>query len=447
MKAKLTDKFLNSARCRPPTEGRTIVADSGLPGLTLRLYAPSARNPSGLRQWFLRYRPRRQAQRATVLGHFDAMSLADARQRAHDILGAARKGLDLIAEEVRQAEERKAAEARRRTVRQVGEDYLASVEGRLRSYRDIKSRFKNHVFPKFGDRLIGEVRRGDIVGFLDELQERGLRNMVNKVREGLISLFGYAVERDYIDANPAAATKKPRGLEPPRQRVLSRDEMRNLWQALDRISDPGRSYIRVLMLTGCRREEARAMRWQELDLDAGLWTLPAERNTTGRAHEVPLTSSVVEILRERQRLKNPGFYVFSLDGKRPMSVHQIKARLEKESGVADWRLHDLRRTLRTGLAELGIPYEIAERVIGHAVTGLERVYNVFAYRDEKRAALDRWAAHLRFIVGDARDAANVVPMRRPHRTEIAADRVDPDKAGSRTDLPPRAPSGTPSGTR
>jgi predicted component of type VI protein secretion system len=128
MKAKLTDKFLNSARCRPPTEGRTIVADTGFAGLTLRLCAPSARNPSGLRQWFLRYRPRRQAQRATVLGHFDAMRLAEARQRARDVLGAARKGLDLIAEEVRQAEERKAAEARRRTVRQLGEDYLASVE-------------------------------------------------------------------------------------------------------------------------------------------------------------------------------------------------------------------------------------------------------------------------------------------------------------------------------
>jgi integrase len=411
MKAKLTDKFLISARCRPPAQGRVIIADTSVPGLTLRLCAPSTRAPEGLRQWFLRYRPRGQAQRARVLGHYPALPLAQARQRSRDILTAARKGLDLIAEEEREAEEQKAAEARRRTVRQVATDYLASVRDRLRSYRDIKSRLDNHILPKFGDRLIGELRRGEIVEFLDELRNAGMRHMVNRSRETLIQLFGFAVERGYADANPAAATKKFRGLEPPRERVLSRDETRSLWQALDRITEPGRSYVRVLMLTGCRREEARAMRWDELDLDAALWTLPISRNKGGRAHEIPLTAPVVAILRERERQRLLGPYVFSLDGKRPMAVHQIKARLDEESGIAEWRLHDLRRTLRTGLAELGIPYEIAERVIGHAVGGLERVYNVFAYRDEKRAALEKWAAHLRFVVGDARDAANVVPLK------------------------------------
>ncbi len=410
MKTKLTDKFLNSARCRPPAEGRVAIADATVPGLALRLNASTTKNPQGLRQWFLRYRPRGQAQRAAVLGHYPALTLANAHERARDILNAARQGVDLLAEEARQAEERKAAEARRRTVRQVAEDYLAGIEGKLRSYRDIESRFANHILPRFGDRLIGEVRRGEIVEFLDDLQRQGLRHMVNRARESLISLFGYAVDRDYIEANPAAATRKPRGLEPPRERVLTRDEMRRLWQALDRMAELARGYVRVLMLTGCRRQEARAMQWAELDLDAALWTLPAGRTKAARAHEIPLSAPVIEILRERERQRQAGPYVFSLDGKRPMSVHQHKARLDQEAGIADWRLHDLRRTLRTGLAELGVPYEIAERVIGHATTGLERVYNVFSYRDEKRAALDRWAAHLRFIVGDARDAANVVEL-------------------------------------
>ena len=102
--------------------------------------------------------------------------------------------------------------------------------------------------------------------------------------------------------------------------------------------------------------------------------------------------------------------MFTIDGKRPMAVHQIKARLDRETGIADWRLHDLRRTLRSGLAELGVSYEIAERVIGHAMPQLERTYNVFAYREEKRNALEQWARHLAIIVTDGRAAPNVVPL-------------------------------------
>ena len=86
--------------------------------------------------------------------------------------------------------------------------------------------------------------------------------------------------------------------------------------------------------------------------------------------------------------------MFTIDGSRPMTVHQIKARLDRETGIKDWRLHDLRRTLRSGLAEIKVSYEIAERVIGHAMPQLERTYNVFTYREEKRSALERWALHL-----------------------------------------------------
>ena len=106
-----------------------------------------------------------------------------------------------------------------------------------------------------------------------------------------------------------------------------------------------------------------------------------------------------------------GPYVFTIDGKRPMTVHQIKTRLDLETGIEDWRLHDLRRTLRSGLAELGVSYEIAERVIGHSMPQLERTYNVFAYREEKRRALEQWARHLTVIVTDGRAASNVVPLR------------------------------------
>ena len=405
MKTKLTDRFIRTRKL--PAKGRLIITDAALPGLSLRVNPASRKNPDGLRYWLLRYRPRHQEQRATVLGPYPALSLADARERAGDIVNAAKKGIDLIAEEKRQAEDRQKAEARARTIRDVGNDYLAHIRGHLKSHQSINSHFRHHIFPALGNRLIGEVRRADIVELLDELQHRhGLRHMTNRVRASLICLFGYAIERQLVEINPAAGTKR-RQVERPRERVLSRDELRLLWRALDIIPEPGRSYIRILMLTGCRREEARAMQWDELDLESRLWSLPSQRTKGARAHEIPLSDGAAEIIFSMPR---NGPYVFTIDGKRPMAVHQIKARLDRETGIQDWRLHDLRRTLRSGLAELGVSYEIAERVIGHAMPQLERTYNVFAYREEKRNALERWARHLAIIVTDGRAAPNVVPL-------------------------------------
>jgi integrase len=118
--------------------------------------------------------------------------------------------------------------------------------------------------------------------------DAGLRHTTNRVPESLICLFGYAIERELVETNPATGTKR-RKVEIPRERILSADELRLLWQALDRVPDPGRSYVRVLMLTGCRREEARAMKWAELDLEGRLWSLPSQRTKSARAHEMPLS--------------------------------------------------------------------------------------------------------------------------------------------------------------
>src|SRR6516162_1528228 len=144
MKIKLTDRFIRTRK--PPAKGRLIITDTALPGLSLRINPASTKNPDGLRYWLLRYRPRYQAQRSTVLGPYPALSLAEARQRAGDIVNAAQRGIDLPAEEKRQIEERRKADARARTVREVGSDYLALCEGRLKSYRNIESRFRNHIF-------------------------------------------------------------------------------------------------------------------------------------------------------------------------------------------------------------------------------------------------------------------------------------------------------------
>jgi integrase len=152
-----------------------------------------------------------------------------------------------------------------------------------------------------------------------------------------------------------------------------------------------RAYFRVVLLTGARRNEVGGLPWSEIDLDAGLWRLPAERNKSGRPFEIPLSPPVLETLRSLPRI---GPMIFAIDGKKLMTLRHLIERMRRDTGILDIRLHDLRRTLRTGLAELGVTFEVAERVLNHAMPGLQAVYNRHNYLAEKRTALTLWAEHV-----------------------------------------------------
>jgi hypothetical protein len=169
MTVKLTDRFLSSRKA--PMSGRAIYTDSVVPGLTFRVNAATASNPSGRRDWLLRYRPRRQRQRAAGLGSYPAVSLAKARERAGEIIAAAKRGVDLIAAEERDAEARHAAESKAQPLYEIANAYLENVK-RLRSWRDIESRLRCHIIPRLGNKPLGEITRADVVEFLDGLERK-----------------------------------------------------------------------------------------------------------------------------------------------------------------------------------------------------------------------------------------------------------------------------------
>jgi integrase len=388
MAKRLTDKYLKSLK--PPASGRLVIPDAAAPGLSLRVTA------TGAQSWLVRFRPRGQKQKGVVLGPYPAVTLAYARQRATKIVAGAKAGMDLIADEQRQAEAEARARARARTVAEVAPDFLRASE-RLKSYRQRESYTRNHILPHLGDRIVGEVRRADIVELLDAVEGSGLRQTTNRVRETLLALFEFAVERQLADANPVAGSRRRR-VEVKRQRVLTPDEIRALWLGLDEMADPVPAFIRTLLLTGVRREEARGARWSEVDRNGALWVIPGSRTKNGRTHEVPLSGAMLDIL---AAVAQRGPYVFTRDpdGESPLAdMSGLKAAVDKTSGITGWRLHDLRRTLRTGLAQLGVIHEIAEVCIGHTLPGLTRTYNTHEYRAEKTEALQRWADHLLGIV-------------------------------------------------
>ena len=219
-------------------------------------------------------------------------------------------------------------------------------------------------------------------------------------------MFRYAIEREYVRENPLIGTRS-RKLEVERQRILSSQEIKAIWLALDELPDPGRSFVKVLFLTAARRDEVRRLEWAEIALEDDLWLLPAARNKANRDFEIPLSRQMTALLTRLPRL---GAFVFTVSGAKPWATPgPFKRALDAKSGITGWVFHDIRRTVRSRLAELSVPYEIAERVLNHAMTKLERTYNRHGYRHEKAQALQRWADHLMGLV--YADSDKVVPLR------------------------------------
>ena len=402
MRRKLTDRLINSLKA---IEGRRLViVDAEVRGLCLRVM------PTGARSWLVRYRLPRQAQKAHVVGSYPGISLSAARQRARDVTGAGKRGVDLPAQERRDVEDREKAAATARTVSQLATEFIENyAKPHHRRWRDTELRLHNHVLPKLGNRAVGDVRRADITELLDDLEHRKkLRQQVNRVRSVLSSMFKFAIEREYAVENPVSGTRA-RKLELERSRTLDDAELRAVWRAVDDVDEPARSFIKTLLLTAVRRDEARCMRWDEINSAGDLWVVPAARTKAAKDFEVPLSRQMVKLLAQLPRC---GPFVFSIDGRRPWTRYsRLKGTIDLKSGITGWRYHDLRRTARSRWSEMRVSYEVCERLLNHSMPKLARVYDRHSYRQEKARALQAWSDRLMQIVGDGRAAANVVTLR------------------------------------
>jgi integrase len=248
-------------------------------------------------------------------------------------------------------------------------------------------------------------------------------------------MFNWLVERDVLAANPCAGLKAPTA-ETSRDRVLSDDEIKQVWKASEAIGWPFGPFVKLLLLLGQRREEVAAMRWSEVDIDKALWTIPASRAKNGVAHEVPLSAPAVAILKKLPKVKGEKgavTYVLSTTGDTSISGYaRAKDRVDEEilkamrkaaaeagkdpdkvEGPDRWTLHDLRRTLASGMAKLGTNLPVIERILNHvsgSFGGIVGVYQRHSFSDEKRAALETWGRFVERLVSD-KPVQNVVPIR------------------------------------
>jgi integrase len=277
------------------------------------------------------------------------------------------------------------------------------------------------------DRAVGEIDHNLIFETIRDAGRRGIpglgrRNRGNSdarkrsLHSALATLFAWLKDERKIATNPCIELKRP---TPPtaRDRVLTEREIRAFWQATDQVGQPFGTIFKTLLLTGCRLNEVAAMAWAELSEDGTTWTIPAHRTKNARTHVVPLSPLVRELLAGMKR-KTGVDLVFSTTGETaPSGWSRVKRRLDKlmsnaaEQEIAAWRLHDLRRTSATGMADIGIPPHIVEACLNHVSGhkgGVAGVYNRAAYAAEKKMAIERWCAHIVAIVNGGTD--NVVAL-------------------------------------
>jgi integrase len=193
--------------------------------------------------------------------------------------------------------------------------------------KEVERLLQKEIVGPWRGRRLTQITRADIHAVLDSIVERGSPVQANRALAAFRTMCRWAVERGLTDANPCTGIRAP-SAETARDRALSDDELKAAWQAAEALDQPYREFIQLLILTGQRRSEVAEMRWSEIDLDARLWTLPKGRAKNHRQHEIPLSDSVIRILRTMPQIGGSDF-VFTLYGRRPMcGFHLVKSRLD-----------------------------------------------------------------------------------------------------------------------
>jgi integrase len=374
----------------PPGKSEVIVFDDDIPGWGLRLRV------GGSATFVFQYRIGNK-QRRISLGAASAISAQNARSRASELHARVRLGEDPAGQKI---------ESRTKAVETFGSvvrPFLLVKKAALkpRSYEQVERHLLMHAKRLHGLQITAIDRRA-IATLLTELAANNGPNLANHVRASLSTFYSWAMSQGLADANAIIGTSLA-AIKGPRDRVLSDNELRSIWTALR--DDAYGDIVKLLALTGQRRDEIGSLRWREIDFDKAVISLPAERTKNSRPHDVPLAPAALRILKNRPHLAGRD-YVFGsgANGHRGWSNYKraLDTRITSKGTIPAWRLHDLRRTVSTKMHdELGVEPHIVEAVINHVSghkSGVAGTYNRAAYAKQKAIALARWAERLTAIV-------------------------------------------------
>jgi integrase len=386
---------------------RSEYRDELLPAFFLRV------SPSGARTFGVAYNTPAGQRRRYTIGNAARTSLADARDVARRVLADVVKGED--------PQQQKIAERRKRRA-----GVLTFTDLARRFMRENEARLAATTRYNWTNIIESEIARGSLGTMRpDEITRQDVRELIrrlaqdrpfwaNRTFEVVRRVFTWAVTEDLAVSTPCLGLRKPTQ-EQPRDRVLSSDEIRAVWAALDPEGVLGEA-VRLVFYTAARRREVLDARWTEVDMAERLWRLSSTRTKNRQPHVVPLSTGALAVLTRLRAVAPDTEWIFPSPApgseERPLqAVAKHMRRIVQRSGVTFW-LHDVRRTVRTRLAEMGVPENVAEAVLGHALPRLIRTYNRHEPIPEMRSALEAWSARLDAIVNGTAGLAEVVAFAR-----------------------------------
>jgi integrase len=402
---KLTNKSLAEVKRVAARKSDYVEWDDTLKGFGLRVR-------DGKCSWVFQYKFDHKHRRIRLGG--DELSCNEARQLATAESGKLSKarlghGVDPATQrDIERAKSQPAPKPRANTFTALVPIYLEARAGALRNntYKVTRAYLERYWKPLHG-LTVGAITRADVAATLTAITKDNGPVSANRARSALSRCFRWAIGEGLCDNNPVVGTNE-REENGPRERSLSDAETAEVW--LNAPDNRFGKLVRLILLTGCRKTELGDLKWREIDLAGRTITLPRERTKNRQEHVVPLSDSALAILEAIPRSSHELVFGRGQGGFQGWS--KCKAELDKAARLKEpWTLHDLRRTVRTGLGGLGIQPHIAEAALNHLPAKLIRTYDRNTYAEEKRAALDQWATHLKTIVAQA-SGANVTALRK-----------------------------------
>jgi integrase len=391
----LTDIAITKLKPRPV---RYEVPDPGARGLRVVV------QPSGFKSFAVRYRNAGgRARKLTLPG---GITLAAARKLAADALLEVAQGKDPAV--AKQAARQVAGARGEDTVARLAAEFVekhAKRHTRPSSIRATEAAFRNTILPAWGRRTVHEIARRDVIELLDAVAvDRPI--LANRTRGTLSKFFGWLCERDIIAASPCVGVKPP-SPERVRDRVLDDTELRRLWLASDAVGGNAGAYTKLLILTGQRRSEIAGLRWGEVDDD--VVTLSAERMKGKHTHVVPVSAQAAAIIAAMPKVDD-----FVLGRALGWHFHHVKRDLDAHMGdTPKWVIHDIRRSVASGMAKIGIAVPVVEKILAHrsgTFRGIVGTYQRHSFLPEMAIAMQKWADHIEQLVGGK--PAKILKLRR-----------------------------------
>ena len=383
--AKLVDHL------QPSPERRYEVRDTLVPGFGLRVYS------TGKKTWFAVGRLGSRQIRHTI-GTYPTVSLAEAREAARLILR------DIQLHQYAPTKETTAQATLGQTIDSFIEIY---AKPKNRGWKAARATLRK--FAPLSARPIREIKRCDVVQVLDRLVSAGTPVAANRSLSAIKKVFAWALDRGVIDTHPLIGLRPP-SREMSRDRVLTDNQLSQLWGLASQLDFPFGPLLQLLMLSGQRRGEIAQMRWSQIDVHRRVWTIPSEVAKNGRVHDVPLSDIAINVLNALPRFVGSDL-VFTTTGNTPVSgFGRLKRRLDIDLGFSDWRIHDLRRTVASGMARLGVAPHVIEKVLNHVsgqLSGVAAVYNRHGYQAEKAQAIAIWSSEITRLAPQGDDGRSV----------------------------------------